>query len=329
MKLEIIAEIGSIHDGSFGNAIKAIEVSARCGATAVKFQTHIADTETLETAPSPSYFKDESRIDYFKRTGFSKEQWIRLAKCCHDNKVDFISSPFSIEAVDLLRDIGCKAIKVASGEVSNIPLISYIAKAVDKVYISSGMSSWEEMDEAITMLNDVRSVVPMQCTSEYPCPPERVGLNVLEEMRNRYKRGVGFSDHTTGSTASISAVALGVVTVEKHVTFSRLMYGSDAGNGMEFDDFAKFCSQLNDANLMRSRPVDKNDLGSLLEMKQIFEKSIVSRRTILAGSVLLESDLAYKKPGTGIPAKDFNQVVGKTTVRDIPSNKMIEWSDLV
>ena len=329
MKLEIIAEIGSIHDGSFGNAIKAIEASAGSGATAVKFQTHIADTETLETAPSPSYFKDESRIEYFKRTSFSKEQWARLRECCHVNKVEFISSPFSMEAVDLLRDIGCNAIKVASGEVTNTPLIRYIAKSMDKVYISSGMSSWEELDEAMTILSDVRSVIPMQCTSKYPCPPESVGLNVLEEMSNRYKRGVGFSDHTTGSTASIAAVALGVVTVEKHVTFSRLMYGSDAGNGMEFDDFADFCSQLNDANLMRSRPVNKNDLDSLLEMKHIFEKSIVSNKAITAGSIVLESDLAYKKPGTGIPAKDFSQVVGKTTVRDIPSNKMIEWADLV
>ena len=329
MKLEIIAEFGSIHDGLFGNAIKAIEVSARCGATAVKFQTHIADTETLETAPSPSYFKDETRIGYFKRTSFSKEQWGKLRECCHANSVDFISSPFSMEAVDLLRDIGCKAIKVASGEVTNTPLIRYIAKSMEKVYISSGMSSWEEIDDAMKVLKDVRSVIPMQCTSKYPCPPESVGLNILEEMRNRYKRGVGFSDHTTGSTASIAAVALGVVAVEKHVTFSRLMYGSDAGNGMEFEDFANFCSQLNDADLMRSRPVNKNNLDSLLEMKQIFEKSIVSRRAILAGSVLLESDLAYKKPGTGIPAKDFHQVVGKTTLRDIPSNKMIEWSDLI
>ena len=329
MKLEIIAEVGSIHDGSFGNAIKAIEASSRSGATAVKFQTHIAEAESLETAPSPSYFKDESRIEYFNRTSFSREQWGRLRECCHTNNVDFVSSPFSIEAVDLLREIGCDTLKIASGEVTNSPLLHHIARCDYKIYISSGMSSWEEMDSAMGILSSVRSLIPMQCTSSYPCPPDKVGLNVLNEMRDRYKRSVGFSDHTTGSTASIAAVALGAVAVEKHVTFSRLMYGSDAGNGMEFSEFSSFCSQLREALLMRSSPVNKDDLGSVLEMKQIFEKSIVSSRHIQAGSVLQAGDLAYKKPGTGIQAKDFNQVIGKTTVRDIPANKMIAWTDLL
>ena len=144
--ISIIAEIGSIHDGSFGNAIKAIDAAKEAGADIVKFQTHVAEAESLENAPSPNYFNNESRIEYFKRTSFSCEQWESISEHCKFRGVEFISSPFSLEAVELLEKIGVKSYKIPSGEVTNIPLLERIQETSKSVYISSGMSNWNELD---------------------------------------------------------------------------------------------------------------------------------------------------------------------------------------
>src|SRR5262249_14423352 len=138
----IIAEIGSVHDGSFGNAVKLIEAAASAGADAAKFQTHIAAAETTRNAPMTAYFKGEPRYEYFERTGFSREQWCELKATCDANKVVFLSSPFSLEAVDLLEDVGVGTYKIPSGEVSNIPLLEKVRQTGKPVLLSSGMSDW-------------------------------------------------------------------------------------------------------------------------------------------------------------------------------------------
>ena len=181
----IIAEIGSVHDGSFGNAIKLIEAASQSGADCVKFQTHISNSETLPDAPSPSYFSNESRIDYFNRTAFSVEQWSSLKDKCIQCDIEFLSSPFSMDAVDILEKIGIFAYKIPSGEVTNIPLIEKIASIGKPVFISSGMSNWIELDRAIELLQNNCEVVVMQCSSIYPCPAENVGLNIISEMENQ------------------------------------------------------------------------------------------------------------------------------------------------
>ena len=148
----IIAEIGSVHDGSFGNALKLIELAAKCGADCVKFQTHIAEAESLPSAPNPAYFKDESRIDYFKRTSFNLEQWKKLKAKAKECNILFISSPFSLEAVDLLEKIELDIYKIPSGEVTNIPLLEKIKKTKKPVLLSSGMSDWAEIDTAFKLI---------------------------------------------------------------------------------------------------------------------------------------------------------------------------------
>lgn len=153
MKL-IIAEIGSVHDGSFGNAIQLIKAAAECGADVVKFQTHIAEAETLKNAPLPPYFKGEPRYEYFKRTGFDEGQWKGLKDECEANNVMFLSSPFSLEAVDLLEKIGADMYKVPSGETTNTPLLERLASTGKPVMLSTGMSDWSEIDRA-----DRKSVV--------------------------------------------------------------------------------------------------------------------------------------------------------------------------
>src|SRR5687767_13471245 len=150
--MRIIAEIGSVHDGSFGNALRLIDAAAEAGADAVKFQTHIAEAESLPNAPAPSYFSDEPRMAYFRRTGFTPDQWSRLARHAESAGVTFLSSPFSIEAVDLLEAVGMSAYKVPSGEVTNLPLLERIAKTGKPALLSSGMSDWGELDAAVAIL---------------------------------------------------------------------------------------------------------------------------------------------------------------------------------
>lgn len=326
--IQLIAEIGSVHDGSFGNALKLIEAAAKCGAHAVKFQTHIAEAETLRDAPNPSYFKGEPRFEYFQRTAFTLPQWKALAETCATNKVQFLSSPFSLEAVDLLEEVGVDSYKIPSGEVSNLPLLRKVAATSKPVLLSSGMSDWTELDAAVETLRSSRRLVVLQCSSAYPCPPNRVGLNVITEMQARYRVDVGFSDHTLGLAAPIAAAALGAVVIEKHFTFSRAMYGSDALNGTEPTEFRQLAEALAAVSSMLKSPVDKGDLSAFRDMKRIFEKSVVAAHELAAGHVLTGEDLAYKKPGTGIPAAKAQDLVGKRLLRPVAADHQFEPTDI-
>tara|TARA_A100001035_G_C27713216_1_gene468245 strand:- start:75 stop:1079 length:1005 start_codon:yes stop_codon:yes gene_type:complete len=326
--ISIIAEIGSIHDGSIGNALKAIDVASDAGANIVKFQTHIAEAESLPNAPSPNFFNAESRIDYFRRTAFSLEQWIKIAEHCKSKNVEFLSSPFSLEAIELLEKVGVSSYKIPSGEVTNHPLLERISETSKCVYLSSGMSDWFELDEAIKILNKSNKLIPMQCTSSYPCDPESVGLNIIREMSERYNLPVGFSDHTLGFAAAISAVALGCVVIEKHFTFSKLMYGSDAAHSMEPKEFKLFCDAIKEAAVIRDSKVDKNNLVEFKEMKSIFQKSIVTSRDLKKGDLLCNNDISFKKPGNGISASRYKEIIGKRLNKDMPENIQISWGDL-
>lgn len=325
----LIAEIGSVHDGSFGNAQLLIDAAAAAGADAVKFQTHLASAETTPDAPSPGYFNAEPRHAYFERTGFSFEQWCQLKARADDAGVVFISSAFSIEAVDLLEEVGVEVHKVPSGEVTNLPLLERLAATGKPVYLSSGMSTWAELDRAVEALRPGGRLVVMQCASIYPCPPEEVGLNVLGELRERYGLPIGYSDHSLGMAAAVAAVTLGAEVVEKHFTFSRLMYGSDAQHSMEPPAFAQLAAMLGEAHAMAAATVDKDAAAAALgDMKRIFEKSIVAARPLAAGTVLALADLAFKKPGDGIPAATYRDVIGRTLARDVTSDHLFNEEDL-
>ncbi len=326
----IIAEVGSVHDGSFGNALMLIDVAAECGVDAVKFQTHIAQAETLRNAPMPPYFKGEPRYEYFERTAFSRDQWQALKRHCEEKGVGFLSSPFSIEAVELLESVGVDRYKVGSGEVTNLPMLEAIARTGKPVLLSSGMSSWAELDEAVNTIRRFHErVTVLQCTSEYPCPYEEVGLNVMLEMRARYRLPAGLSDHTLTPYASLAAVVLGAAAIEKHLTFSRLMYGSDARHSLEPEQFSSLVQGIRAIETMLGSQVDKDGMArQLREMKQIFEKSVVSVVDIPAGTVITEGMIGLKKPGTGIPGHRFHEIIGQRTARDIARDTILQESDL-
>ena len=228
----IIAEVGNTHEGSLGLAKQFIKTAKEVGADAVKFQTHMFEFESTTKAKNPYYFKSESRKAYFERTGFSKREWNQIKNFAENEiGIDFISSPFSIEAVDLLEDLNVSSYKIPSGEVSNIPLLEKISKLNKPVYLSTGMSSWDEIDDAVSIFMQANcdNITILQCTSDYPCEPQRSGLNIISQLKNRYKNfNVGFSDHTNGVYAILGAITLGASVVEKHLTLSKRMYGSDA-----------------------------------------------------------------------------------------------------
>ncbi len=325
----VIAEIGSVHDGSIGNALKLVALAARCGAHVVKFQTHIASAETIHNAPSPNYFLDEPRYEYFERTGFSQKNWKLLLEECSLQNIQFLSSPFSNEAVDLLEGIGSKMYKIPSGEVTNTPLLEKISKLGKPVLLSSGMSSWSELDRAVDIFLGNVDLCVMQCTSAYPCSLDQVGLNVFQELRDRYGEEVkiGFSDHTSGLAAGTAAAALGATVIEKHLTFSTAMFGSDAANALEPKDFSMYTTLISDVWKMQDNPVDKNDNSQLTDMKRIFEKSIVSSRAISANTIICREDLNFKKPGDGISAADYLLLIGRETKTDLPIDHIFSMED--
>ena len=327
MSNQIIAEIGSVHDGSFGNAKCLIASSINAGADVVKFQLHIFDEESLPSAPNPKYFNSESRKDYFERIAFTEDQWIALKKYTEDLGAEFLVSPFSIAAVDFLEKIDLSRYKVPSGEINNLPLLEKLANLGKPVILSSGMSSWAELDIAVEVLINNCELTVMQCTSLYPCPAKYVGLNVLKEMLSRYSCSIGFSDHTIGQSASIAAATLGAKLIEKHVTFSTLMYGSDAPNSMDFKKFENFCQSIKDVWCMLDNNVDKDDISFHQETKKIFEKSVVASKPIKSNTTIVSEMLAYKKPGDGILAKDYQKVIGKKLNKSVDINHKFNWKD--
>jgi len=326
-----MAEIGSVHDGSLGNALKLIKLACDCGASAVKFQTHIADAETLLDALMPPFFKGEPRYEYFERTGFSLEQWKELKTKCEEQEIEFLSSPFSIEAVELLEKVGVKRYKIPSGEVTNLPLLEFIAQTRKPVLISSGMSTWKELDDAVNTIQNIHNnITLLQCTSEYPCSYDNVGLNIMLEMKKRYNLSVGFSDHTLTNYSAFVAVTLGATIIEKHLTFSRKMYGSDAKHSLEPDEFKDLVQGIRAIEVILSSKVDKDEIANRMgEIKDVFQKSIVSVVEIPKGTIITREMIGFKKPGTGIPASQVNKILGKQSKRNIVKNSLILNEDLV
>ena len=314
-RIKIIAEIGNTHEGSVGLAKQFIKAAAECGVDAVKFQIHIFDAESLPSAPNPPYFKDETRKEYFERTAFSKDQWQKLKDYAEkDCGVEFLASPFSNEAVELLESIDVQTYKIASGEVTNLPMLKKIAQTKKAVLLSSGMSFWQEIDDAVECLveNGCVELTILQCTSDYPCLPENSGLNVLDELKERYpNHNIGYSDHTLGVAIPIAAVCKGATVIEKHFTLSKKMYGSDAQFSSEPDEFKCLVESIRAVEKGLQHHINKDEKAhSLTTMKKTFEKMIVAARDLPEGTIIQEGDLAFKKPMEGVSAKEYQDLIG-------------------
>jgi N-acetylneuraminate synthase len=329
----VIGEVAQAHDGSLGAAHAYIDAIASAGAGAVKFQTHIAEAEGTVEEPWRVRFskQDVTRRDYWRRTSFTAEQWAGLKKHADDRGLLFLSSPFSVEAAEMLYGLGMEVWKIASGELGNGPLFDYVLSTNLPVLLSSGMSDWEELDRAVARVQ-ARGVplTVMQCTSAYPCPPEKLGLNVLDEFRVRYGCPVGLSDHSGNIYAGLAAATLGASVVEVHVTFSRDCFGPDVPASVTVAELKQLTEGVRFIRTALDHPREKNELAlESAPLRSIFTKSVVVRRTLPAGHVLRAEDLNVKKPGTGIPASRFNEVVGRTLASPVEVDQILSENDLV
>ncbi len=328
----IIAEVAQAHDGSLGMAHSFIDAAASAGADAIKFQTHIASAESTLREPWRIKFslQDSSRYAYWRRMEFTGDQWHGLKTHATEKGLMFLSSPFSPEAVDLLLHVGVPAWKVASGELDNDPLLNRMLASRLPMLISTGMSDWATIDRTVaTCLRAKAAFALFQCTTAYPCPPENVGLNILQDYQARYGCPVGLSDHSGAVYAGLAAVALGASFVEVHVTFDRAMFGPDAPASLNFSELRQLVDGAGQIHKMRASRVDKDawatQAGSL---RNIFGRSLVAREPLAAGAVLSEKNLAVKKPGTGLPPSALPRVVGRRLRRPLAQDEELSESDL-
>ncbi len=328
----IVAEVAQAHEGSLGAAHSFIDAISDSGADAVKFQTHIAEEESTRDEPFrvPMSGQDATRWDYWKRLSFTKEQWAALADHAHRRGLIFLSTPFSVAAVDLLAEIGMPAWKVGSGEVFNEQLMTAMASKGGPILISSGMSSYDEISTSYMIArNHGAEVALFQCSSQYPTPLEQVGINVLQELRERFSCPVGLSDHSGTIYPSLAAMAQGIDLLEVHVVFSKKMYGPDTMASITFDELEQLVSANRAFQIMRENPVNKDQVAKKLEStRKLFTKSIVLKMQLDAGTILQEEHMTLKKPGTGICVEEIPLLVGRRLARRVSSDRLLQWDDL-
>jgi len=328
----LIAEVAQAHDGSLGLAHSFIDAAARAGADAVKFQTHIASAEsTLDESFRVKFSRqDGTRYEYWKRMEFSAEEWAELAKHATDRGLVFLSSAFSIAAVEILYRIGMPAWKVASGELTSQAILDAMIKAGGPFLVSTGMGTWVEIDGLAQRLRDAkREFAMLQCTSEYPTSLDHVGLNVIDEMRARYAVPVGLSDHSGRTAPTLAALARGAEIIETHITFDRGMFGPDGPASLTIDEFRAIADFRDALMEMDSHPVNKDKMAASLEpMRSLFGRSVAPSRTLAAGTVLTADMLVAKKPNTGIPESELSRLIGRKLLRDVPAERLITWTDL-
>jgi len=328
----VVGEVAQAHDGSLGFAHAFIDAIAAAGADAVKFQTHIASAESTPSEPWRVRFssQDATRYDYWKRMEFSEDAWHALKKHADERNLWFLSSPFSVEAIDLLERVGVAAWKVASGETSNLPFLERLTRDGRPILLSTGMSSTEEIDRAVELIQSHgRPLAVMQCTSAYPCPPEKVGLNLISQFRERYGCAVGLSDHSGTIYPGLAAAALGIDILEVHVTLSRDMFGPDVPASLTPAELKQLTDGIRFIERMTANPLDKDESArETAPLHDLFTKSVVARVDLPAGTVLKAEHLAAKKPGTGIPAGRMPEVVGARLARAVAADQLLSEGDL-
>lgn len=327
----IIAEIAQNHDGSLGMAHAYIDALADAGADAIKFQTHIAAEESTKDDHFRVKFsyQDDTRYAYWQRMEFTEPQWAELKRHADARGIGFLSTPFSVAAVELLSRIGVEAWKIGSGDTGNAALLSAVVADGKPVIASSGMSSWQELDALVARLrqNDAPLCL-LQCTSNYPTKLEDVGLNNLPLLHQRYDCRVGLSDHSASVAPSLAAIARGFPVIEVHATFDHRMFGPDVGASLSIEQIQFLSRFARDLALMDAHPVDKDAMASALAgQKQLFNRSLALREDQKAGHILREADLTVKKPGSGIAWDARGKLIGKRLARDVPCDQMLRYED--
>lgn len=326
----IIAEISQNHDGSLGQAHAFIDAVAGTGVDAIKFQTHIAEAESTPDEPFRVKFsyEDKTRYDYWRRMEFTYEQWEELYHHAKKAGLDFLSSVFSVEAFEMLQAIGIPAWKLGSGEVFNKYLVDKMVETGKPILLSSGMSTYEDIDKQVEQIKNNPYAI-MQCTTAYPCPPEEIGLNVIPIMKDRYHCPIGLSDHSGTIFPSLAAVANGALIIEVHVTMSPYMFGPDVKASVTIEQLREMTEGIRMITRMLNAPLDKAELkAEQRELKNIFAKGIYLKKDIMKGETLDIEKVSFKKPLKGVSGEKYENVIGKTAVRDLKQGEALLWTDI-
>lgn len=328
----IIGEVGQAHDGSLGLAHAYIDAIARAGADAVKFQTHIAQAESTPGEPWRVKFsrQDATRYDYWRRMEFTEEQWQGLRIHAEERQLKFISSPFSLPAAEMLQRVTLDGWKVASGEITNRPLLEFMVASGIPILLSTGMSALSEIDQVVRFLLARQAPVTLlQCTTAYPCPPEKIGLNLIPMYRERYRCAVGLSDHSGTVYAGLAAAAIGIDALEVHVTLSRDMPGPDVPASVTVEELRHLVEGIRFIEKMGSHPVDKDVLSEEMRpLRKLFTKSVVAMTDLAAGTILSSEHLTFKKPGTGIAVERVGEVLGRKLRQAVSADQLLSLDDL-
>ncbi len=328
----IIAEVAQAHDGSLGLAHAFVDEVAKAGADAIKFQTHIAAAESTLDEPFRVKFskQDATRYDYWRRMEFTPEQWSGLADHARERRLLFLSSVFSVPGLEMLDRLGVPAWKIGSGEIATPDIHAAAVQTGRPLLVSTGMSSFAEIAETVAKVRGAGlDLALFQCTSRYPNPLERVGLNVMDELRQRFACPVGLSDHSGSPYPALLALARGADLLEIHVTFHRGMFGPDVPASVTFDELRTIVAARDAFRLMDANPVDKDaEAAELSPMRGVFGKSIAAVRNLESGSVLQADMLTLKKPGNGISPDQATSLIGRRLVRAVSCDRLLKYEDL-
>ena len=328
----IIGEVALTHDGSLGLAHAFVDAIANAGADAVKFQTHIATAESTPAEPFRVKFsrQDKTRYDYWKRMEFTEDGWRGLADHAHERGILFLSSPFSIQAVELLDRIGMPLWKIASGETSNAMLLDRILDTGKPVLLSTGMSPIEEIDAAVARVRTRKvDVGVFQCTTAYPCPPEKVGLNLIPFYRERYGCWVGLSDHSSTIYPGLAAATMGIDMLEVHVALSREMFGPDVIASVTTQELRQLVEGIRFVERMKAHPLDKDaSANETAPLRKLFTRSLVASADLPAGTVIAREHVAIKKPGTGLAPNRLDEIIGRRLKRPVVADQVLAADDI-
>ncbi|WP_097025885.1 N-acetylneuraminate synthase [Clostridium peptidivorans] len=330
MSTYIIAEAGVNHNGNLELAKLMIDKAKEAGANCIKFQTFISKNIVSKNASKAQYQKQytklgESQLDMLKKLELSFDDFKELKKYCDLKEIEFFSTAFDLDSINFLNGLGMRIWKIPSGEITNLPYLIEIAKTHKPVILSTGMSTVEEVEEAINILrtNGCQDIILLHCTTEYPAPYEEVNLKAMNTLKEKFNVMVGYSDHTKGTEVTIAAVAMGATVIEKHFTLDRNMEGPDHKSSLEPNELKTMVNAIR--NIEKAMGNGKK-IPSPSERKNIniARKSIVAKCNIKKGEILSEDNIITKRPGNGISPMRWFDIIGKTAIKDFEEDELIE-----
>ena len=324
----IIAEIGVNHNGDLSLAKKMIREAKSCGVDIVKFQTAVLEELVTNNAKKADYQVNntgniESQSEMLRKLLLTFDQFVELKKYCDNLNIQFLSTPFDVSSIKFLDELGVKFWKIPSGEITNLPYLREIARTKKDVILSTGMSTIDEIRDALNIL-DSNKIILLHCNTEYPTPMEDVNLNAMKHLREEFGVEVGYSDHTEGIEVAIAAVALGTTVIEKHFTLDRTMEGPDHKASIEPDELKRMVVSIR--NIEKALGQEKKIVTKSEEKnKAIARKSIVAKTEIKVGDIFTKDNITTKRPGSGISPMKWDEIIGTISEKEYNVDDLIEY----